>query len=199
MLRERLRVADVFITADEIARLARYYELLAKWNTRLNLTSLTLDAYPVASVDRLIVEPVKAARTVKPPDVWFDFGSGGGSPAIPMKILLPASKLTMVEARSRKASFLREAVRSIELRQASVLTTRIEDLPPAANGSVDLITIRAVGLSSAVSEAALRMLKPGGVLTAFARERPEFGPGFRYLSSTPLLPATTLFRFEKPI
>jgi 16S rRNA (guanine527-N7)-methyltransferase len=195
VLRERLRAADVALTPDQLSRLVRYYELLAKWNRRLNLTSLTLD-FPTSSVDRLIVEPLKAAQSLKRPGVWFDFGSGGGSPAIPMKVLMPSSRLGMVEARGRKASFLREVVRSLELSEASVFPIRIEDLPSEVNVSADLVTVRAVNLSGAVSETARRLLKPGGVVAAFATQRPEM-PGFRSLDSQILLTPSTLFTFEK--
>ena len=47
--------------------------------------------------------------------VWFDLGSGNGSPAIPIKLAKPAARLTMVESKERKAAFLREAVRSAQL------------------------------------------------------------------------------------
>jgi 16S rRNA (guanine527-N7)-methyltransferase len=188
---------DVALTTPQVAQLARYYELLAKWNRRLNLTALTLDGFPDTSIDRLLVEPISAVRVIKPADVWFDFGSGGGSPAIPVKILMPASRLTMVEARGRKAAFLREAVRYLELRKTSVLQIRIEDLPPETNGTVGLITVRAVSLSGAVLEAALRVLKPGGVLAAFAREHPEMPPDFRLSSSNRLPNGTGLYLYER--
>jgi 16S rRNA (guanine527-N7)-methyltransferase len=197
VLQNRLRAVDVVLTTDQVAQLARYYDLLAKWNRRLNLTSLTLNGFPAASIDRLLVEPISAVRNVKPSDVWFDFGSGGGSPAIPMKILLPGSRLTMVEARGRKAAFLREAVRYLNLRETSVLQLRIEDLPSEANGTVDLITVRAVSLSGAVLEAALRVLKPGAILAAFAREPPEIGSGFKLLSSNTLLTGTSVYTLQR--
>ena len=199
VLQDRLRAVDVVLTTQQVAQLARYYELLTKWNRRLNLTSLALNGFPAASVDRLLVEPISALRNVKPSDVWFDFGSGGGSPAIPMKILMPASRLTMVEARGRKAAFLREAVRYLGLGDASVLQVRIEDLPPGVSGTVDLITVRAVNLSGAVLEAALRVLKPGAVLAAFAREHPEVQSGFRLVSSNALLTGTSLYSFERTL
>jgi 16S rRNA (guanine527-N7)-methyltransferase len=197
VLQDRLRALDVVLTPEQVTQLARYYDLLARWNRRLNLTSLTLNGFPAASVDRLLVEPISAVRNIKPPDVWFDFGSGGGSPAIPMKILMPASRLTMVEARGRKAAFLREAVRHLELGRTSVLQVRIEDLPLEVSGTGSLITVRAVGLSVAVLEAALRVLAPGAVLAAFAREPPEILSGFRLLSSNALPTGTTLYTLQK--
>ncbi len=58
----------------------------------------------------------------------MDVGSGGGSPAIPLKLAVPRLRLTMVEAKARKSAFLREAVRHLGLEQRSVETARYEEL-----------------------------------------------------------------------
>jgi 16S rRNA (guanine527-N7)-methyltransferase len=58
----------------------------------------------------------------------MDIGSGGGSPAIPLKLCAPAASLTMVEAKARKSAFLREAIRALRLDRSSVETARYEEL-----------------------------------------------------------------------
>ena len=52
--------------------------------------------------------------------LWFDIGSGGGSPAIPLKLARPTLPLPMVESKTRKAVFLREAVRALGLARREV-------------------------------------------------------------------------------
>jgi 16S rRNA (guanine527-N7)-methyltransferase len=118
------RAASLNIEADEdlIARLASYFELLQRWNEKINLTSL---GDTDESVDRLIMEPLAAARFLPRGGRLIDIGSGGGSPAIPLAIALRTSALTMVESRGRKAAFLREAVRTLGL-TGSVETDRAE-------------------------------------------------------------------------
>ena len=109
---ERVGVA----TAAEVRdRLEGYFHLLARWNVRINLTALPLDPPTPEAIDRLLIEPLVAATWAETPLIWYDVGSGGGSPAIPFKIVHSRAKLTMVESRTRKAAFLREAVRTLEL------------------------------------------------------------------------------------
>ena len=106
----RLEALTISLTAEEIRLLGEYWILLARWNARVNLTALPLDGYPPESLDRLILEPLLALRAIPPvPAMWFDVGSGGGSPAIPIKIARPNASLVMVESRSRKAALLHRA------------------------------------------------------------------------------------------
>jgi 16S rRNA (guanine527-N7)-methyltransferase len=172
-LNKRLRGGDA--PADPLApeiveRMHRYYELLAKWNATINLTALPLDDWNDQTIDRLLIEPILAARYVPQAAIpWFDVGSGGGSPAIPLKILRPAAQLTMVEAKSRKAAFLREAIRELGLPSAVVETGRFEDLAgrPGMTGVAQLITVRAVRIDAGVFGAAAALLARSGALFLF--------------------------------
>ena len=120
-LGRRARRAGVSLPTAAVEALEVYFRLLSKWNTKINLTALPLAQPTEETFDRLLIEPLAAARNVKDgPTCWVDLGSGGGSPAIPLKIVKPSLKLTMVESKVRKAAFLREAIRTIGLLDASV-------------------------------------------------------------------------------
>src|SRR6266851_795023 len=96
--------AGVTLTGHELSQLEAYYELLDRWNAKINLTAFPLDPPTDEALDRLLIEPLIAARYVEDsPIAWFDLGSGAGSPAIPLKILRPRARLTMVESRGKKA------------------------------------------------------------------------------------------------
>jgi 16S rRNA (guanine527-N7)-methyltransferase len=169
-LTRRARRAEVTVAPSTVAQLEAYFRLLAQWNVKINLTGLPLREPTDETFDRLLVEPLAAARFLKgSPSVWFDLGSGGGSPAIPLKILLPSSRLTMVESKIRKAAFLREAIRALGLEDTVVENTRFEEL--AANASVsgrgDLVTVRAVKLGNALFDTASHLLGAGGRLLLF--------------------------------
>ena len=144
----------------DILKLQEYFELLARWNRTINLTALALDGYPQTSIDRLLIEPLVAVNAM-PETVsdWVDLGSGGGSPAIPMKIVRPAVRLTLVESKERKAAFLREAVRSLHLPDAAVLVRRFETLKDSRSHSLDLVTVRAVRVGMCVTS--VSMFRPG--------------------------------------
>src|SRR5439155_18875434 len=157
---------NVVLLGQHALQLEQYYELLRRWNRRMNLTALPLDELPSDEVlERLFWEPLKAADLLSDePIEWLDVGSGGGSPAIPLKIVRRQLKLTMVEARARKAAFLREAARHLALADVEVLAERVESLRESLANSMDLITIRAVRIDSKLLEVLTDLLDPAGQL-----------------------------------
>ena len=165
-------------------QLEAYYRLLAHWNSTINLTALPLDPISDEALDRLLIEPLSAARYLSGEvHSWFDLGSGGGSPAIPMKLAKPEAGLTMVESKYRKAAFLREAIRSLGLARTAVLTERIEDVAanPTYTATADCVTVRAVRLDSALLASVGNLLKPHGRVLFFGAREPDLQTphGFR--------------------
>jgi 16S rRNA (guanine527-N7)-methyltransferase len=174
----RLKAASISLTADEIRLLGDYWNLLGRWNATVNLTALPLDGSPAHSVDRLIVEPLLACRLMPAaPMTWFDLGSGGGSPAIPLKIAAPRANLVMVESRSRKAAFLREVVRNLGLSATEVLNDRFESVADQRPAAADCITVRAVRPDLKLLTVARRLIKPSGRLVLFESSSGNL-PGF---------------------
>lgn len=167
-LARRAAKANVFLPGDLPDRLLAYYGLLERWNRKINLTSLD---DPDRAVDRLLLEPVVAARHLPAGgDIHqMDIGSGGGSPAIPMKLAAPWIQLRMVEAKARKAAFLREAVRHLELEHALVETARYEELlaRPELCESAQVVTVRAVRLETRVLATLQAFVAMGGKLLLF--------------------------------
>lgn len=161
----RIARAGLTVSSDVRAALAAYVELLARWNARINLTAFTLSPASDEAVDRLIVEPLAAARRV-PPDArrLIDVGSGGGSPALPLRIALPRIGVTLVESKVRKCAFLREAVRQLRLDGVVVENHRLDELlaRPELNASADVVTIRAVRADGRLWATVATFLRPGG-------------------------------------
>lgn len=157
------------------ARLTAYYELLSRWNRKINLTALD---DPDEAIDRLLLEPIAASRTLVPlatPPQLLDVGSGGGSPAIPLALSLGSdTSLTMVEAKARKSAFLREAIRQLGL-TAVVETSRYEELlgRPEMLERFSLLSVRAVRVEPRVLMTLQAFLRPGGQLLLF---RGPIGP-----------------------
>jgi 16S rRNA (guanine527-N7)-methyltransferase len=180
----------VDVPVDLLPQLSSYYELLRSWNRRINLTGFSLDSPTDPALDRLILEPLAASRLIRDSVAsWFDLGSGGGSPAIPLRLAKPALHLTMVESRGRKASFLREVIRELRLADVSVVQSRFEqlDIQPKA----DLVSIRAVKCTPELLAVLSRMLTPGGQAFLFGTEivAPE---GFEASGTHQLLGSATL-------
>ena len=170
-LSRRAKAADLSIGIDLAEKLGTYYQLLTKWNAKINLTAFRLTPEgDDAAIDRLLIEPVAAARYV--PDnarTLLDAGSGGGSPALPLKLASNNLSLRMVEVKTRKAVFLREAVRELGLRDAEVETARFEELLARAelHEAVDLVSIRAVRVELRTLNTLQAFLRPGGKLMLF--------------------------------
>jgi len=163
--------------------------LLAKWNARINLTALQLDPVTDAALDRLFLEPLAAARYF--PERWahwFDLGSGGGSPAIPLRILRAAGALTMVEAKTRKAAFLREVVRTLEFEHVFVENARFEAIASPGLSEAQVVTVRAVRPDRRLAESAAGLLGFEGRLLVFMSSQPPIKLAhFDHLETVPLL------------
>lgn len=169
-LSRRARRAGVSLGAVLAARLEAYYRLLAVWNTKINLTGLTLSESSPGALDRLLIEPLVAARYVPASAArMLDIGSGGGSPAIPLALAAPHLQLLMVESKTRKSVFLREAIRVLELTGADVATARFEELlaRPDLHEAHDLVTIRAVRIETRTLTVLQAFTRPGGVVFLF--------------------------------
>jgi 16S rRNA (guanine527-N7)-methyltransferase len=174
---QRLALKGVPPPRPELLELhGRYIAVLAKWNRTINLTALPLDPLSDEAIDRLLVEPISASRLVGasvPGLSIVDIGSGGGSPAIPFWIELPGSRVTMIESRSRKCAFLREAVRQIKPGFGRAIESRFETLlaqSPDLDGSADLVTVRAVRLDSFTNGLIGQLLRPDGRVVHFAEQ-----------------------------
>ncbi len=172
-LRRRAARARLDVSGQLLEDLVSYIELLRRWNARVNLTALGAGD---EGLDRLIVEPLAAARRVTTPAPrLIDIGSGGGSPAIPLRLALGGGSLLMVEARARKAAFLREAVRHLGLADTAVEARRFEELAgrPSLLGAFDLLSVRAVRMDAAVLRGLQPLLRGGGELFLFTGPRGE--------------------------
>ena len=136
----------------------------------MNLTGLKLSEVSPDAVDRLLIEPIIAAKYVPVKTArMLDIGSGGGSPAIPLALAVPHVRLLMVESKTRKSLFLREAVRAVGLTDAEVATARFEELlaRPDLHEAHSLVTVRAVRIESRMLLALQAFAEPGGLLFLF--------------------------------
>lgn len=194
-LSRRARRAGVSLTTELGARLEAYYRLLAVWNAKINLTGLRLSECSPEALDRLLIEPLVAARHVPPSATrMLDVGSGGGSPALPLAMAASHLHLLMVESKTRKSVFLREAIRVLELPGADVVTARFEELlaRPDLHEAHDLVTIRAVRIEGRTLTVLQAFTRPGGLVFLFrasgAADSPEtVTPPLAWKATYPLL------------
>ena len=178
-LAKRARKANVTLDPQAVDSLTEYYRLLEFWNEKVNLTAFSLKDAPDEAIDRLLIEPLVAARHLHgshghgphlgPHPRLLDIGSGGGSPAIPLKIAIPSLHLVMVESKTRKSAFLREACRHLNLTDTAVETVRAEDLLTRSelHESQDLVSVRAVRVEQKMLNSIQAFLRLGGRILLF--------------------------------
>jgi 16S rRNA (guanine527-N7)-methyltransferase len=170
-LAERAQAAGLTLDETLSSGVQAYFELLRRWNRRINLTGLNLDALTTDGIDRLFIEPLIAARHVAPRTTSIiDLGSGGGSPALPLALAARAS-VTMVESKTKKSVFLREAARELGL-TGTVLTVRYEEALEREEllGAFDTLSCRAVRLGTADLAKVAQFVRSGGRLLLFRSE-----------------------------
>jgi 16S rRNA (guanine527-N7)-methyltransferase len=164
---DRTAPLNVTLATPQVDQLQTYFELLIRWNRRVNLTALPLEPLGDETLDRLMVEPLAAARHVQTsPLTWFDLGSGGGSPAVPLRVLRAETRLTMVEARAKKAAFLREVARELDLANVNIANLRLEDWSPTLH-SAQLVTARALRIDTELLSLVRRFISADGQLFLF--------------------------------
>lgn len=195
-LRRRAKREGLSLTAEQASALETYFTLLATWNEKINLTGLDLQHDGEGALDRLIIEPLIAAKHV-PAEAHrlLDVGSGGGSPAVPLKIACPHLHLTMVESKTRKSVFLREVTRALGWGESAlVVTARYEELltRPDLHEAHDIISIRAVRVESRLLMSLQALLRPGGRFFLFrsggaAQQADHLRPLLHVKSTQPLL------------
>jgi 16S rRNA (guanine527-N7)-methyltransferase len=151
------------------ARFSQYLSLLERWNQKFNLTAIQ---EPDQIIRRHFVEGAFAAAHI-PADVktLLDFGSGAGIPGIPIAICRPEIRVTLAEGQSKKAVFLREVVRTLELR-SEVYAGRVEAMPEG--NRFDAVTMRAVEKMEVAIPHAARLTEKYLVLLATGNQIHSF-------------------------
>jgi len=160
------------LTPEQQAAFQLYYEELVAWNQKFNLTAIT-DYEQVQirhfldSLSCLLAEETRLAIS-RPEARAIDVGSGAGFPGIPLKLVCPGIRLTLLEATGKKVAFLQHCIERLGLHRVMAIKARAEELAhdPAHRGQYDLALVRAVANLPVVAEYALPFCKLGGWLVA---------------------------------
>ena len=158
---------SVDLAADTAARLGRFCAVLLEWNRRVNLTG-------AKSLDDLLVEHLPdsfiAARLIAEAASVVDIGSGGGLPSIPLAILRPDCRLTLVEPRGKRVAFLNTATRLCGCGKTSVVQCRSEEVE---SGGYDVAMSRATFAPDAWLELGKELVGGSGHVLVFSTVKVE--------------------------
>lgn len=161
------RRLGIVISPEQLDRFEIYYNELILWNYKINLTAITdyVEVQLKHFLDSLTV--TIAGKDLKNASV-IDIGSGAGLPGLPLNIIYPGLKLTLLEATTKKASFLKHLAGKLALPHVSIINSRAEE---AAYNSLyrekfDIVLSRAVAKMATLAELSLPFCRIGGFLIA---------------------------------
>ncbi len=165
---------NIHLTARQVMSLITYEKELLEWNQKFNLTAIR-DSDSIRTKHFLDSFSCVLAWKATPPNHLIDIGTGAGFPGIPLKILYPNLKLTLVESVGKKAMFCQHIVRVLELEHMDVIQARAEDLGqnPQHREKYDWAMARAVANLNVLSEYLIPLVKVGGSMLA---QKGESGP-----------------------
>jgi 16S rRNA (guanine527-N7)-methyltransferase len=152
-----------YVNADMLQKFQRYGELLAEWNEKINLTAIK---EPQEVVIKHFIDSLALLDYVElPPSArLIDVGTGAGFPGVPIKIVRPDIKLTLLDSLNKRISFLQVLTQELDV-ETECLHSRAEDggRVPKLRESFDIATARAVAKLRELSEYCLPFVKTGGV------------------------------------
>lgn len=159
-MREGFKKYGIDLSNIQLEKFEKYKNLLKEYNEKFNITAITDDNEIVLKhfVDSCIGLKLICGKNL------IDIGSGGGFPAIPIKILKDDLSLTLVESIGKKANFLEIVVKELELKNVKILNLRAEDIAKDElyREKFDVCTARAVARLNTLSEYCLPFVKIGG-------------------------------------
>lgn len=154
------------------ALLRRFLECLLETNRSFNLTAITdpAEAWNKHVLDSLTLLP--DLRELAAGSRVIDVGSGGGLPALPLAIALPALHFTLLEATAKKARFLENTARELGLGNVTVVCDRAENYASGPERErFDATTSRAVSRLSVLLELTVPLIKVGGLSLSIKGEQ----------------------------
>jgi 16S rRNA (guanine527-N7)-methyltransferase len=185
LLRDGARRFGLCLTAEHVQTFQAYYRELTVWSRKFNLTTVTRYEdvqirHFLDSLTCLLALPVPGTPTGRPvPDViplsssetplqCIDVGTGAGFPGLPVQILRPVLKMTLIESSHKKAQFLQHVTTTLGLTGVSVLCARAEEVGQDSlhRERYDVVLARAVADLSELAEYCLPLCRKGGIFLA---------------------------------
>ncbi len=166
-IQDTAKIIGLHLNARQVRSFQLYEKELLEWNEKINLTAIN---EPEAIRTKHFLDSLTAICELNnpTPERLVDVGTGAGFPGIPLKIMLPDLKLTLVESVGKKADFCRHMVEVLKLENVEVLTTRAEDLGQQAQyrEKFDWAVARAVSQLPVLVEYLLPLVRVSGGMLA---------------------------------
>ena len=172
-LTQQLSTHGIELSNKQQQQFQTYYQMLVEWNEKMNLTSMTEEhevylKHFYDSIATSFYTDLTKELTI------CDVGAGAGFPSIPLKIIFPNLKVTIVDSLNKRIHFLNQLAEALELDNVSFVHDRAETYGKGDyRASYDIVTARAVARLSVLSELCLPLVKKGGHFIALKSSKGE--------------------------
>ena len=152
---------NIKFTEEQLEKFYQYMNLLLEWNEKINLTAIV---EPKEVILKHFIDSLTINKYLKENSTLADVGTGAGFPGIPLKILRPDIKITLVDSLNKRINFLNEVIEILNLEDIVTVHSRIEDFGKNKNyrEKFDYVTARAVANLAVLSEYLIPIAKIGG-------------------------------------
>lgn len=157
---QALKDKGITLSQKQLEQFETYYKTLVEWNQKMNLTAITNkeDVYLKHFYDSLTISFDYELNN----QTLCDIGAGAGFPSIPLKIVYPDLKITIVDSLTKRITFLNHLTKVLELENVKAISARAEDYAISHRESFDIVTARAVARLNILDELCLPLVKEDG-------------------------------------
>lgn len=168
---EELKIAandvNLELSEKQYEQFIKYMRLVQEWNEKINLTAITEDE---EFIKKHFVDCIKAfkSKAIAEAHTIIDVGTGAGFPGIPIAIMHPTAKITLLDSLNKRINYLNIVVRELGLKNVTTIHSRAEDgaRKPELREQFDVATSRAVANMAVLSEFCMPYVKKGGYFVA---------------------------------
>ncbi len=173
IMQEKANFLKIHFSVEQLEQFFAYMNLLIEWNEKMNLTAIT---EPEEIILKHFIDSITILKEIEDDSKIVDVGTGAGFPGIPLSIMNPTFKITLVDSLNKRLIFLQEVVNQLKLQNIEIVHARAEEFGQNKKyrESFDISTSRAVANLSTLSEYLIPLVKVNGkVISMKASETQE--------------------------
>ena len=160
-LMEKAKAINIEMNNEQAEKFYKYMKLLIEWNEKINLTAITEENEIIL---KHFIDSLTVLKYINQTDRIIDVGTGAGFPGIPIAIMMPNTKITLLDSLNKRINFLNDVIKELELKNIETIHSRSEDCgkDTSKRENYDIALARAVANLTTLSEYLLPFVKIGG-------------------------------------